>query len=94
MQPLNMSSITDAQYQLLAQECFHINSAYGVPIMLRYGHEMNGAKLPLTLGDWPQYGLQPTGFIASFRKVATAVQALTNMTGILTEVTPSYGFWP
>ncbi|KAI8613697.1 glycoside hydrolase superfamily [Chytriomyces sp. MP71] len=70
-----LSTLTDDMYDTLAQELFNINTYYGVPVFLRYGHEMNG--------DWTMYGNQPIAFIASFKKMAAAVRAKTNMTAMV-----------
>ncbi len=42
LQPLGLLEITDAQYEIVAQACYNINTKYGVPLFLRWGHEMNG----------------------------------------------------
>ncbi|KAI8902429.1 glycoside hydrolase superfamily [Globomyces pollinis-pini] len=75
IQPVEVAQITDKMVEDLARVCYKINSEYGVPIMLRFGHEMNG--------DWTAYGYQPTSFRNIFRRVAVAVQALTNMTAMV-----------
>ncbi|KAJ3390442.1 hypothetical protein HDU84_007442 [Entophlyctis sp. JEL0112] len=68
-----LANLTQQMFDAVAQEIYSVNTVYGVPVFLRYGHEMNG--------DWMIYGLQPTEYIASFRKMAAAVRAKTNMTG-------------
>jgi hypothetical protein len=47
----------------------------GVPIILRWIHEMNG--------NWMVFGNQPTAQIDSWRMLATAIRKQTNMTGII-----------
>jgi hypothetical protein len=49
----------------------------GVPVLLRYGHEMNG--------DWTSYGVRPVSFVRGFRAMTNSVRKYTNMTGILYE---------
>ncbi|KAJ3306951.1 hypothetical protein HDV03_003276 [Kappamyces sp. JEL0829] len=75
MQPQDIASITDAQYNEMADYCLHINRDYGVPLFFRFAHEMNG--------DWPSYGMKPTEFIAAFRKLSTAIRSRTNMTAMV-----------
>jgi beta-mannanase len=41
-EPSALSQITDAQIEQLADRCLELNSKYGVPLYLRWGHEMNG----------------------------------------------------
>ncbi|KAI9025414.1 glycoside hydrolase superfamily [Hyaloraphidium curvatum] len=47
----------------------------GVPILLRFAHEMNGA--------WINYGMKPTQFIPAWRKFASIVHAATNLTAMM-----------
>ena len=42
LDPDNYDVMTDAGYADIATECARINSDFGVPILLRWGHEMNG----------------------------------------------------
>jgi hypothetical protein len=73
--PDDYATMTDEAYDAIAVECAYINSEYGVPILLRWGHEMNG--------NWYAHGYQPTAYVASFRKLATAMRARTNVTALL-----------
>ncbi|TPX30919.1 hypothetical protein SmJEL517_g05630 [Synchytrium microbalum] len=76
LQPsVRMSLIPDATLQAVAKQMAIMNGYYGVPVILRYGHEMNGA--------WMPYGQHPTEYIASFRALATYVHAATNMTAMM-----------
>ncbi|KAH6565842.1 hypothetical protein BASA50_000064 [Batrachochytrium salamandrivorans] len=58
-----------------AQALRDLNAKYGVPILLRYGHEMNG--------DWTKYGYQPTAYRSGFIKMAKLVRQYTNMTAMV-----------
>ncbi|KAI8800658.1 glycoside hydrolase superfamily [Cladochytrium replicatum] len=69
------STIRASIYSDIADLCRNINEKYGVPILLRWGHEMNG--------PWTQYGLRPTGYKAGFQALARAVRARTNATAML-----------
>ena len=42
IEPIAMAQITDAMINELADRCLMVNEKYGVPMMLRFGHEMNG----------------------------------------------------
>ncbi|KAH9244622.1 hypothetical protein BASA81_017954 [Batrachochytrium salamandrivorans] len=68
-------AIPDAAYLVIAYKLRQMNSNYGVPIMLRFGHEMNG--------NWLPYGYQPVQYIQAFRKLAQAIQAQTNLTAMV-----------
>ncbi|KAH6579957.1 hypothetical protein BASA61_009945 [Batrachochytrium salamandrivorans] len=53
-----------------------INSAYGVPVLLRFGHEMNG--------PWMEgFGMRPREYIQAFTTLASYVRTNTNMTAML-----------
>lgn len=40
--PTDMANIPDQAYTSFADHCYRINRNLGVPILLRYGPEMNG----------------------------------------------------
>lgn len=42
MPEVDLDKINDQTYTDLADQCAYINLQYGVPIMLRFAHEMNG----------------------------------------------------
>ncbi|KAJ3095957.1 hypothetical protein HDU97_006343 [Phlyctochytrium planicorne] len=72
----DIAQIPDDIYDLIGRELRDINSQKGVPVLLRYGHEMNG--------DWVlAYGYRPIAFKTSFRKMATAIRRYTNMTAMV-----------
>ncbi|KAJ3086703.1 hypothetical protein HK100_008619, partial [Physocladia obscura] len=76
MQPLGgLSVLTATHYANLATGLLQVNEKYGVPVYLRYGHEMNG--------NWCPYCYEPTEYVASFRAMAQAVRAVTNMTAMV-----------
>jgi beta-mannanase len=57
----------------IALKCLEINQR-GVPMLLRYGHEMNG--------DWTTYGNKPIDYVSGFRRMTNMIRKHTNMTGI------------
>ncbi|KAJ3067902.1 hypothetical protein HDU98_008903 [Podochytrium sp. JEL0797] len=77
--PMNSTNISlDITVDMMtafAKECQIINQWYGVPIFLRYAHEMNG--------DWYPWGNYPSSFIASFRQFTTIMRQHTNMTAMV-----------
>ncbi|TPX37522.1 mannan endo-1,4-beta-mannosidase [Synchytrium microbalum] len=76
MEPIvNMSLIPDSTLTALAKDCAYINSQYGVPVLLRFGHEMNGA--------WTNYGLKPTQYVTGFRRMTTIMRKYSNLTAML-----------
>ncbi|KAH9271575.1 hypothetical protein BASA83_006183 [Batrachochytrium salamandrivorans] len=75
IQPVSIDTIPDTMLDQFAQSLRDLNAKYGVPILLRYGHEMNG--------DWTTYGYQPTAYTSGFVKVAKLVRKYTNMTAMV-----------
>ncbi|KAJ3066958.1 hypothetical protein HDU98_009789 [Podochytrium sp. JEL0797] len=71
----NMTAYSDAVFDRLGRDLSLMNSVYRVPILFRFGHEMNG--------DWNIYGNRPTEYIALFRRVAGFVKKYTNMTAMV-----------
>lgn len=69
-----IETIPDILYTQFALTMRYVNSMYGVPVLLRYMHEMNG--------NWfPEYGMRPIEFKQAFIKMTNAVRSVTNMTG-------------
>lgn len=64
----------------LANDLRELNDS-GVPVVLRYAHEMNGS--------WYAWGQQPAQYIASFRRVAAAVHERAPGTAMMWA--PNYG---
>lgn len=73
MPTIKASQIPDEFYTNFALFMRKMNSKYGVPILLRFMHEMNG--------NWMTYGLQPTGQKQAWIKLSNAIRAQTNLTG-------------
>ncbi|KAI8912494.1 glycoside hydrolase superfamily [Gorgonomyces haynaldii] len=73
--PSEISTIPDTILDQIAQQCLKINTKYGTPVFLRFGHEMNG--------DWTYYGMQPIEFKLGFQRMAIAVRKVTNMTAMV-----------
>lgn len=61
-----LDAVTDDVVQDLVNLLQEVNES-GVPVLLRYAHEMNGS--------WYAWGQQPEAYVESFRKVAAALQA-------------------
>ncbi|TPX61974.1 mannan endo-1,4-beta-mannosidase [Spizellomyces sp. 'palustris'] len=74
LEPIDMKGVTDAIIDKVTDHFRRLNAG-GCPIILRYGHEMNG--------EWTNYGYRPNTFIPGFQKMATAVRAKTNLTAML-----------
>ena len=73
--PSEISTIPQDILDQIADHCLKINTVYGTPIYLRYGHEMNG--------DWTYYGLQPIEFKLGFQRLAQAIRKKTNLTAMV-----------
>ena len=74
-----LASVTDAAAADLAQQL----AAYterGVPVMIRFAHEMNGS--------WYPWGQQPDAYVEAFRRVAAAVHEVEGAAMIWA---PNYG---
>ncbi|KAJ3040458.1 hypothetical protein HDV00_010895 [Rhizophlyctis rosea] len=74
--PLKVENIPDDLLYAFALQMRRVNSYYGVPVYLRYEHEMNG--------DWlSAFCQRPRQMIKSYRTLANYVHALTNMTAMV-----------
>ena len=81
LEPRNgLEAITDAVADQVALRLARYNVA-GVPVFLRFAHEMNGSWYP-----WSQ---RPRAYIASFRRLARAVHAHAPLSAMLWA--PNYG---
>ncbi|KAJ3360987.1 hypothetical protein HDU91_004171 [Kappamyces sp. JEL0680] len=75
MQPTAaIATVSDATLKSLALACAAIN-AKGVPILLRYGHEMNG--------DWTSYGVHPVNYVKGFQRMSLVIKQYTNLTAMV-----------
>ncbi|KAJ3287420.1 hypothetical protein HDU79_005704 [Rhizoclosmatium sp. JEL0117] len=70
-----LQDFQDDRLNELAKALADCNAAYGVPIFLRYGHEMNG--------PFSSYGFDPINYIPNFRRMSTILKQHTNMTAIV-----------
>nr|KAJ3422319.1 hypothetical protein HK105_000226 [Polyrhizophydium stewartii] len=52
-----------------------VNSKSGVPVLLRFGHEMNG--------NWMPYGMRPLAYKQAFATLSSYIHMNTNMTAML-----------
>ncbi|KAJ3067318.1 hypothetical protein HDU98_009493 [Podochytrium sp. JEL0797] len=85
MQPTSpVTSYTQVHLDALSAELFNINTRYGVPVLMRFGHEMNG--------PWTTYAFDPTGFIPLFRNMAASVRKVTNMTAMVWAPNVGFGY--
>jgi hypothetical protein len=66
--PLNL-------FEEFAEYCAIINYKYGVPLMIRFGHEMNG--------NWNPYGQRPIQFKKSWIQLTAMIRKNTNMTAMV-----------
>lgn len=73
IQPLAIATLQQTVIDTLADQCRDINREFKVPILLRYGHEMNG--------PWGSHGMKPSLFVNSFIQMANAIKSRTNLTG-------------
>ncbi|TPX58495.1 mannan endo-1,4-beta-mannosidase [Powellomyces hirtus] len=69
-----LGGLTDAGIAVVVKKLRELNDL-GVPIILRFGHEMNG--------EWTMYGYRPTYYIDMFRRMADAVHQGTTTTAML-----------
>ena len=86
MPSADIEQISDEQLYAFAVHMRHVNSYYGLPVLLRYMHELNG--------NWmaPNYGMRPIEAIKSFRTLATYVHRLTNMTAMVWGPNTGFGY--
>ncbi|MGY1661060.1 glycosyl hydrolase [Geodermatophilus sp. SYSU D00705] len=75
-----LAAVTDTAARDLAERLAGWN-AHGVPVVVRFAHEMNGS--------WYAWGQQPEEYVAAFRRVAAAVH--TGAPGSATMWAPNYG---
>ncbi|GGG63589.1 hypothetical protein GCM10011374_28790 [Kocuria dechangensis] len=61
-----LRSVTEGAAAALAEDLAGLNRN-GVPVVVRFGHEMNG--------PWREWGQQPGAYVDGFRRVAAAVHA-------------------
>lgn len=66
--PTEISTIPLTLLSKIADHCYKINTEYGTPILLRFGHEMNG--------DWTYYGMMPSEFVLGFQRMANIIHVL------------------
>ncbi|KAI8916244.1 glycoside hydrolase superfamily [Gorgonomyces haynaldii] len=71
-----IEGISDQTWRDLATHLRTVNSKFGVPILLRFGHEMNGGWMTF-------YNYRPQEYIKAFRALSFYVHGLTNMTAML-----------
>ncbi|KAI8928797.1 glycoside hydrolase superfamily [Entophlyctis helioformis] len=64
-------NLPDASFTALSVKLKELIEKYGVPVFIRFGHEMNG--------NWLPYGLQPAQYITAFRKMSVAAHAQSDL---------------
>jgi hypothetical protein len=62
--PTGLGAVTEDAADDIAELSASVNAS-GVPVLLRFAHEMNGS--------WYAWGQQPTAYVEAFRRVAEAV---------------------
>jgi hypothetical protein len=75
-----LAAVTDVVVEDVVALLAEINGD-GVPVLLRFAHEMNGS--------WYPWGQQPAAYVETFRRVASAVHA--HAPGTQTMWAPNYG---
>ncbi|KXS20743.1 glycoside hydrolase family 26 protein [Gonapodya prolifera JEL478] len=75
MSDLELSGVADALWDEVADEMRRVNYEVGVPIFLRFAHEMNG--------NWLPYGQRPIAFQRAWRRLTSAVRQRTNLTAMV-----------
>ncbi|KAJ3081252.1 hypothetical protein HK102_002476 [Quaeritorhiza haematococci] len=70
-----MAQVPDSVLEQFALQCKDINEKMGVPLMIRYGHEMNGG--------WTIYGQRPVAYVTGFRRLAEIMHRTTNLTAMV-----------
>ncbi|KAI8804690.1 glycoside hydrolase superfamily [Cladochytrium replicatum] len=78
-----LDQVTDASITALAQQCKKLNSE-GRKVLLRFCPEMNGS--------WAIYGQKPISYIATWKKVFTAIHTATNDTALLWSPNSAAGY--
>ncbi|KAI8809677.1 glycoside hydrolase superfamily [Cladochytrium replicatum] len=84
MPNVTLSSFTQATWDNLAILMYRMNTRHGVPILLRFAHEMNG--------NWGPYGQRPVAFKAAWQALTKAVRLRTNMTAMVWGPNPGSGY--
>ncbi|KAJ3306439.1 hypothetical protein HDV03_005049 [Kappamyces sp. JEL0829] len=75
MPTIRADEIPDSFYPTFAQFMRKMNSKYGVAVLLRFMHEMNGY--------WMTYGQQPTAQKKAWANLSRNIRAQTNMTALV-----------
>ncbi|KAI9032094.1 glycoside hydrolase superfamily [Hyaloraphidium curvatum] len=75
MPEIDMDRIEDKTFTEVADQCAYINLHYGVPILLRFAHEMNG--------NWNPYGQKPIAYRRAWRRLVPLIRARTNLTATM-----------
>jgi hypothetical protein len=70
-----LDAIRPELYADIAKTLRQVNYDFGIPVMLRYAHEMNG--------NWNQYGQRPLAYKRSWIALTTAIRNQTNMTAMM-----------
>lgn len=73
VEPADVVNISDSALEFVAEHCKQINEM-GVPMFLRFGHEMNG--------DWVSYAYKAVEYTTAFQRMAVTLRRYTNSTGI------------
>lgn len=70
-----LESIQPALFTKIAQDLRRVNYDYGVPVLLRFAHEMNG--------NWNFYGQRPLQYKRTWIELTNAIRNATNLTATM-----------
>ncbi|KAI9030312.1 glycoside hydrolase superfamily [Hyaloraphidium curvatum] len=69
-----LDQIPDRIWRGFAEQMRDVNYVFGIPVFLRFAHEMNG--------NWNPYGQRPLAFVRTFRKLSGFIRSVTNLTAL------------
>ena len=76
MPNVSIQNIQPQTYRMIAKHMRFVNSEIGVPVFLRFGHEMNGPWMV-------NYGMRPLAYKRAFITLASEVRKQTNLTAMV-----------
>ncbi|KAJ3340386.1 hypothetical protein HDU93_007111 [Gonapodya sp. JEL0774] len=75
MPDVGLENVAESVWQQVADDLKTVNYGMGVPVFLRFAHEMNG--------NWVPYGQRPLQFVKTWRLLASLVRSRTNLTAMV-----------
>ncbi|KAI8802872.1 glycoside hydrolase superfamily [Cladochytrium replicatum] len=79
-----LERFNQSSWDKIAILMYRLNTRHGVPILLRFCHEMNG--------NWSPFGQRPIAFKAAWKALAVALHSRTNMTAMIWGPNPGQGY--